>query len=103
MEVAVVFADACDAGVGFDGDHHVALIEKLVQVRRFVDANPGNLRFGQRSLGCVGTQQTGDRGGSQGAEEVTADHGTYQMPPRKVGQSDKGRCDRSAHFPNRWV
>src|SRR4029453_3876302 len=42
------FTDAGDPDVGLDGDDHVALIEKRIEVRRAIDTYAGNLSLGQR-------------------------------------------------------
>ena len=47
------FADAGDAGVGLNGHHHVALRERLIQVRRFVDADAGDLDFLDKKVSLI--------------------------------------------------
>jgi len=56
-------ADARDADVGFDRNQHVALVEKTVEVGRFVDADAGDLGFRQRAFGGQANQTGGRRGG----------------------------------------
>ena len=62
--LGAAFADARDADVGLHRDDHVALVEQRVQVRRFVDANPRDLRLGKRGLQARRTNQSG-RGGNR--------------------------------------
>ena len=42
-------ADACDSGVGLDGDYYVALVEERVGMRRQVGSHAGDLHLGDRS------------------------------------------------------
>ena len=68
------FADAGDAGVGFDGDDYVALVEEGRGVGRVVGADARDLHFGQGGAGEA--RGGGDEGGGgEGLQEFAAVHG----------------------------
>ena len=59
------FADSGDAGVGFDGHHHVALVEKRIGVRRLIDADPRDFHFGDGGVRGPRGGRTGGSGNGQ--------------------------------------
>ena len=72
-------ADAGDPDVGLDGADHVALIEELIEIRRFVDSDPRDLRARQLSLGKPRAQQHERRRRGQGLEEGSSFHAGEDM------------------------
>ena len=68
------FADAGDAGVGLDGDDDVALIEDLVDLKEglgwIVDADAGDLHFGQSAEGGERARRQRRQQWRQGIEEI---------------------------------
>src|ERR1700723_2548233 len=67
--------NARDSSVGLDGDHHVALVEKRVGMRRQVGTHPGDLHFGNRN-GVRGYRAHAARncGGPQGFQKLSSLH-----------------------------
>ena len=71
---SAAFADAGDAGVGLDGDNHIALIEERVGIRRRPHADAGHLHLGDGGDGRRGNGGGGGRRGQGGAEKRSAVH-----------------------------
>ena len=67
-------ADSGDAGVGFDSDDHVALIEEGVWVGRRVDADARDLHFGEGGAGGLGAGGGHAGGEGGGFEERSTVH-----------------------------
>jgi hypothetical protein len=62
--LGAAFADACDAGVGLDRHHQIALIEQRIRLGRRVHAHAGDLGFGDG--GERGWRLDGDGRGYRG-------------------------------------
>ena len=69
------FADARDSGVGFDGDHHIALIEQRIGIRRQVGAHPRDLHFRKSAESGQRADSSRDRDGCQGTDKSPPFHG----------------------------
>ena len=69
--LGAAFADAGDASVGLHCDHHVALVEERVWIRRQICANPRDLHSWQGGEGrqrrCCGSKHSGRKGLEEGS------------------------------------
>ncbi len=74
--------DAGDSGVGFDGDHHVALIEQRVRIGWQIGSHPRDLHLRKRGKGGQSANRSRDGGGCQRPDKVASFHG---LQPRLVG------------------
>ena len=77
--LGAAFAHARDAGVGFHRHHHVALVEKRIELGRRVDAHARDLHFGD---GGPGWRQTGGapgRGNRRGSEKGSSIHASVPL------------------------
>ena len=75
------FADAGDSGVGFDGDHHVALIEQRVRIGWQIGSHPRDLHLRKRGKGGQSANHSRDGGGCQRPDKGASLHG---LQPRLV-------------------
>src|ERR1700733_4102429 len=67
--------NARDSSIGLDGDHHVALVEKRVGMRRQVRTHPGNLHLGDRDrVGGYRARAARDCSGPQGFQKLSSLH-----------------------------
>ena len=92
------FADAGDAGVGFDGDDEVALVEERIGAFRRVHADARDLHLGDGGVCDLAPGRRQSRGGDRGFQKCPTIHANQYIAFERTQPADLARVTSARGF-----